>query len=225
MRIKSVFLLLIVVTGVAAVAAQERFVRFVDEANMDPSFASFRAKLISAAERHDAAYIVSTLDPKILINFGGASGIAAFKKEWKPQAKGSKFWAEFLAVIRNGGAFDQENGKRKNSFWAPYTFHGFPDGLDPLDYRVVFGTDVNMRKEPRTSSESIAKLSYNIVYIEPELVPKSGMTEYPGWYLVKTFGGLEGYIKSAFVRSSTDFRAGFEKKRGKWVVTAFVNGD
>jgi len=210
---------------IAGVGAQERYVKFVDEASMDPSFATFRAKLISAAERRDTAYIISTLDPRILVNFGGASGIAAFKKEWKPQSKGSWFWSEFLAVIKNGGAFDRDNGKRKNSFWAPFTFNGLPDDLDSFDYQIIIGSNVNLRKEPRVSSESVAKLSYNIVRVESETVPKSGKSEYPGWYRIKTLGGLEGFIKSEFVRSPTDYRAGFEKKRGKWVMTAFVTGD
>jgi hypothetical protein len=68
-------------------------------------------------------------------------------------------------------------------------------------------------------------LSYNVVELQPETVPKSGKSEYLGWYLVKTLGGLEGYVREEYVRSHIDYRAGFEKIRGKWRMTFFLAGD
>ncbi len=222
---RSTLATIIVLIGVIGAVAQERYVKPVDEANQDPSFVAFRGKLIAAAERRDTAYVVGVLDPKIQLSFGGDSGIAAFKRIWKPQTKKSMFWKEILTVIKNGGSFDRDGGKRKDSFWAPYTFNAFPEDLDAFEYYAVFGTDVNLRKEPRVTAESVAKLSYNIVRVEHELVPKSGKSEYPGWFRVRTFGGLEGFIKREFVRSPVDYRAGFEKKRGRWVMVAFISGD
>ena len=32
-------------------------------------------------------------------------------------------------------------------------------------------------------------------------------------------------VKEEFIRSSVDYRAGFEKKRGKWIMTFFLAGD
>ena len=77
----------------------------VDEANLEPSFVAFRAKLIAAAERKDAKYILSIVDPKISNGFAGLDGIANFKKEWKLESKNSEFWNVFLPVIKNGGHF------------------------------------------------------------------------------------------------------------------------
>jgi len=209
----------------AGVFAQERFVKPVDEAKLDPSFLAFRTKLIAAAERKDANFIHSILDPKIELSFGGDSGIPTFKRMWKIESKNTKFWAELLPVIKNGGTFDRVDGKRTGVFFAPYTFNSFPADLDGFEHFVIFGSDVNLRKEPRTDAEVVAKLSYNIVQIEPETVPKSGRSEYPGWRHVRTLGGLNGYVRQEFVRSPIDYRAGFEKKRGVWKMIAFIEGD
>jgi hypothetical protein len=206
---------------------QERFVRPVDEAAQDASFIAFRTKLIAATERKDANYILSILDPKINLSFGGDEGIPAFKRIWKINSSNSPFWREFLPVIKNGGRWwrGEPGGKREMIFYAPYSFDGWPEDLDSFTYHTIFGSDVNLRKEPDTKSEVVAKLSYNIVEVEPETVPKSGKSEYPGWFLIKTLGGLRGFVKQEFVRSPIDYRAGFEKKRGQWKMVAFIAGD
>jgi hypothetical protein len=46
----------------------------VDEATKDPSFFTFRARLIQAVQRHDAAFLISILAPKITNSFGGDGG-------------------------------------------------------------------------------------------------------------------------------------------------------
>lgn len=220
-------LTLILLAGFAAIeaATQERYVKPVDEASLDPSFGAFRSKVIAAAERRDAGFMLSILDPKIHLSFGGDEGIADFRRIWKIHTKGTRFWTEFLPVIKNGGAFVRENGRRTNLFYAPYTFNSFPEDLDAFEYHAIFGFNVNLRKEPRMSAQVAAKLSYNVVRIEPENLPKSGRSEYPGWWRVRTLGGLDGYVKKEYVRSPIDYRAGFEKKRGHWKMVAFIAGD
>lgn len=221
MKLKATFAVLIISLVSSLAVAQEKYVKPQDEGPKDPSFAAFRTKLIAAAERKDAAYLLSIVDSKIKNGFGGQDGIANFKREWKITSKNSKFWAEFLPVIKNGGKFE-DSGK---SFMAPYTFSHWPDDVDGFEYHAIFGNNVNLRKEPDLKADIVAQLSYNVVEIQPETVPKSGKSEYPGWYLVKTLGGLEGYVKREYVRSHIDYRAGFEKIRGKWKMTFFLAGD
>ncbi len=195
--------------------------RPVDEAAKDRSFVAFRTRLIAAAERRDSSYILSVVDARIKNGFGGDDGIGAFRRGWKLPGRNSRFWTEFLTVIKNGGGFD-DGGKM---FVAPYSFSAWPADLDGFEYYVVFGSDVNLRKRPDLGSEVISKLSYNVVTIEPETLSKSGRSEYPGWRLVRTLGGQTGYVKQEFVRSPIDHRAGFEKKRGVWKMTFFLAGD
>jgi len=208
------------------VAAQERYVKPVDEGKLDPSFAAFRAKLIDAAERRDAKFILSILDPKISLSFGGQDGIADFKSMWKLESGGKEFWAEFLPVIKNGGTFVRENGKRTNLFYAPYTFNTFPEDLDGFEHFAIFGSNVNLRESPDSESKIIARLSYNVVTHEPDPLGRGGETgKVSGWQRVRTLGGLVGYVRSEYVRSPIDYRAGFEKKRGVWKMVAFIAGD
>ena len=208
-----------------AAAGQERYLKPVDEASMEPGFLAFREKVLAAAEEKDAKFIYSIVDPAILNGFGGRTGIAWFKRDWKLERSNSLFWPKFLAVIRNGGSFQGEGAKKRDTFVAPYVYSNWPEDLDSFDYFAIFGSDVNLRKTPSTDAEVVGKLSYNLVKIEPETLPKSGRSEYPGWKNVRTLGGLEGYVKEEYVRSSVDYRAGFEKKRGRWMMTFFLAGD
>lgn len=220
------FSLAAIIFAVTPFFAQERYVKPVDEANLNPSFAAFRVKLIAAVERRDAKHILSILDPKINLSFGGDQGIADFKSMWKIESKSTQFWNEFMPIIKNGGSFFRENGKRTNLFYAPYSFDSFPEDLDAFEHFVIFGSNVNLRESPDSDSRIVDRLSYNVVKLEADLLGKSGDTgKMGGWRKVKTLGGLSGFVKSEFVRSPIDYRAGFEKKRGIWKMVAFIAGD
>lgn len=223
MKIVMRLLFLIVLAGVGL--GQERYVRPVDEASQDASFLAFRTKLIDAAERKDAAYILSILDPKINLSFGGHAGIADFKRMWKINSRNSEFWDEFLPVIKNGGTWWKDKSVGK-IFYAPYSFDSFPQDLDSFMHEVIFGSNVNLREGPSADSRVTAQLSYNVVTVETDPDSEAGkIRENRGWSKVKTLGGLEGWVKNELVRSPIDYRAGFEKKRGVWKMVAFIAGD
>ena len=205
-----------------AAAGQERYLRPVDEAAEDPSFLAFRTKLIAAAERKDGRYVLSMVDPKIQNGFGDRNGIAWFRRDWKLDRPDSEFWPKFLVVMKNGGSFTGEGAKKMSIFAAPYIYSSWPEDLDAFDHFAITGTDVNLRKEGRADAEVVGKLSHNIVKIEGD-IGNDGKT--PEWRRVTTLGGLTGYVHRDYVRSSVDYRAGFEKKRGRWVMTFFLAGD
>lgn len=224
---KKVLLLLIAVACMAAgISAQERFVKPVDEGPQDASFLAFRNKLIAAAERKDIAYVKSIMDPKIQLSYGGHVGLKGFRELWKNEAE---FWSEFLPVIKNGGRFSGE-GKAKTFFAAPYVFTDMPADLDHFEVFAVFGNNVNLRERPDLTAPVITQLSYNIVKVDPEaaITRKTGPGEYDrkiDWQKITTLGGQTGWMKAEYVRSPIDYRAGFEKKRGRWVMTYFIAGD
>lgn len=221
---KRVAILFMVLCCVASAAAQERYVRPVDQAKQDPSFYQFREELIAAAERHDAAFILGIVDPKIELSFGGDAGIADFKRIWKINAKDSPFWDEFLRVIKNGGNF-RGKGARK-IFFAPYTFESFPEDLDAFEHVVIFGSDVNLRERPDLGSPVVAALSYNVAKIDYEGSVKDPASDGDlVWTKIETLGGKRGFVKSEYARSPIDYRAGFQKKKGKWKMTVFIAGD
>ena len=81
-----------------------------------------------------------------------------------------------------------------------------------------------MRSKADMNSSVVASLSYNVVEIVNS-VKANKNAEKVSWYEVKTLGGKRGFVKAEFVRSPIDYRAGFEKQNGKWVMTAFIAGD
>ena len=203
---------------------QERYVKPVDEAKKDASFLAFRTKLIEAAKKRDAKYILSIVDRKIELSFGGLSGIEDFKKTWKINNPKSEFWKEFLTVMTHGGAFVKESESKM--FFAPYTFNTFPEDLDAFEYSAIFGNNVNLRANPDLKAKTIAQLSYNVVKVDYEnSVKKKGTEAEYSWLKIETLGGMKGFVNAEFVRSPIAYRAGFEKKNGKWKMTVFIAGD
>jgi hypothetical protein len=221
---KTLLLFCFIIIGFIGISAQERYVKPVDEAAKDASFLAFRTKLISAVKRHDAKYLVSILDRDISASFGGDKGIEDFKKMWKLNSPNSELWGELLTVLTNGGTFSTE--ENTTIFSAPYLFNEFPGDLDAFEYQAIFGNNVNLRSRADLKSEVIARLSYNIVKVDYQnsVSDKRKDGEYL-WYKVETLGGLKGFVKAEFVRSPIDYRAGFQKKAGKWKMVYFIAGD
>lgn len=221
---RNIFIAFIIAVVASFAFGQEKFVKPVDEAAKDASFLAFRKKVIAAAERKDVNYILSVVDRQIKNGFGGYDGFANFKRQWKITSKNSEFWQEFLAVMRNGGAFSD----RGKLFTAPYTFSSWPDDIDGFEDQVIFGNNVNLRNAPSMDATVVAQLSYNIVKVDHEksmLKNKGSENETYDWAHVTTRGGKTGFVKAEFVRSHIDYRAGFEKKRGVWKMTFFLAGD
>ncbi len=219
-----VFLFLFfIVFGFSGLSAQERYVKPVDEAKKDASFFAFRTKLIEAAKKGDAKFVLSILDRDIKNSFGGDGGIEEFKERWKINGSDSEFWNEFLPVITGGGKFIKEGNTKL--FFAPYVFTSFPEDLDAFNNGVIFGNKVKLRSKPDMNSSVVAaSLSYNIVEILESIKPGVNAQK-ATWYEIKTLGGKRGFVKAEFFRSPVDYRAGFEKKGGKWKMTAFIAGD
>lgn len=216
-------LLFLIFFGFFSLSAQERFVKPIDEASKDASFLAFRTKLVEAVRRRDAQYVLNITDRNIQIGFGGDNGIEEFKRFWKINRSNSKFWNEFLTVITNGGKFEKGNAKL---FYAPYSFNSFPEDLDSFEYSMIFGSNVNLRERADLKSKTVARLSYNIVKVDfdDSVKDKTNKDKYL-WLKVKTLGGKSGFVNADFVRSPLDYRAAFEKRGGKWKMTAFLAGD
>lgn len=212
---------------IAAVSfGQERYVKPVDEASKDASFLAFRTKLIAAVKKKDAKYILAIVDKNIKNSFGGNDGIAEFKEAWDLEKANTNFWQVFSEVINNGGHFVKEGNSTTKTFWAPYSFNGFPEDLDAFEHSVVFGSGVNLRQGPSTDSKVVASLSYNIVTVNRgDEVIHDHNGENQTWNGVQTLGGKKGFIRSDFLRSPIDHRAGFEKIKGQWKLVIFIAGD
>jgi hypothetical protein len=217
-----ILFLLFLFFGIATnILAQERYVLPVDEGRKDASFVSFRQKLTEATKKRDRKFILGILDRNIKNSFGGSGGIKEFEETWNIKSPKSKFWNEMLIVIINGGVFFDES-----TFIAPFSTEKFPKDLDAFEHQVIFGSNVNLRSQPKSSSRLISQLSYNVVKVDYENSVKEKTEEDKYlWLKVETLGGKKGFVNAKYVRSSIEYRAIFEKNNGKWKMGAFISGD
>lgn len=218
------YLLIFISIFCSQISAQERQVFPVDEGKTDASFNIFRENLIKAVKNRDKKFLLSSLDTNIKASFGGDDGIADFKKLWKIDNSNSKLWDELLIVLSGGGKFIREG--KNNLFCAPYSFTNFPEDLDAFEYQIIFGENVKLRARPDSAAEVTAQLSYNVVKVDYEN-SVGDRREQPtySWMKIETLGGKKGFVSAKYVRSPIDYRACFEKKKGKWKMTVFVAGD
>lgn len=206
---------LVVAGGVFARAAVPGRLLPVDEAATRPDFFTFRAQLLTAIARHDAAALMAVVHPKIKCDFGGGEGKAFFEEHWKPGAPDSPVWAELAAVLALGGTFSTPD-----TFIAPYVFSRWPEGVDSFEHIAVVGDRVNIRAAPRADAESVGVSSF-------EVLPLARTSDQAPdeWTAVTLASKKVGYIASRFVRSPSGYRAYFSRQEGRWQMLMFLAGD
>jgi hypothetical protein len=177
----------------------------VDEAKKDPTFLSFRERLLDAVRRHDAEAVVAAADPKIRTSFGEGGGAEALRQMLRqPQV-----WTDLEQILTLGGSFQEQ------SFWAPYVYSAWPESQDAFTFVAVIAENVPLRQSP--TGAAIATLAYDIVQ-------RAG-DPHDGWQEVKLADGRTGFVEAKFIRSPIAYRAGFNKEGDRWRMTAFVSGD
>ena len=199
----------------------------VDEGLRDSSFFLYRESLIEAIDKKDVISLLEMLDENIKATFGAPAGLPTFIDVWQlgdpEKSKSSTLWPQLKEVLENGGTFSSD-GK---FFTAPYIFSMFPDEYDAFDHGVISGSGVRIRSEASLNSQRVKSISYEVVEVLSRTSEKSetiGGETHP-WIHIKTLDGQEGYVFGKYFRSPLEFRAGFEKKKGKWKMTFFVAGD
>ena len=192
----------------------------MDEGPRDASFLKFRNDFKAVIVRKDAAALMKIVMPNIKNSFGGDDGAANFKKMWKPANPNSDIWPVLKLVIGMGGNFDS-----KTTFSAPYVFSAFPNDVDGFQAVAVTAPDAIMREKPNAGSAILRKLDFDILTLTAgarKLQHEAG----PGdWLEVSDANGKRGFVLQRDVRSPIDFRAGFEKRKGRWRITDLVAGD
>ena len=183
----------------------------VDQAETQPDFFTFRARLQAAIARRDEAAVIAAADPGIRTSFGDDEGAATLRAKLRDPE--GTIWADLAAALALGGTFQSPD-----SFAAPYVFAAWPERLDSFECGAVVGDRVRVRASAEPGSAVVASVSYEIVQVLP--AQRSAASTH-----VRLRRGVTGFIATPFVRSPIEHRAIFQKTAGQWRLTAFVAGD
>jgi hypothetical protein len=185
----------------------------VDEAPRDPGFAAFRDTLLRIVGERDTTALFAVLAPEIKSSFGGDEGLSDFRTHWRIGEPNTELWSVLQDLLQHGGRFTGPD-----AFHAPYTFGALPDSLDAFEHLVVRDSGVVVRERPDSASAALATLSFDIVRAGPYSAESS-------WRAITLGEGRVGYVERGRIRSPIDYRAGFERRRGRWWLVLLVAGD
>ena len=134
----------------------------------------------------------------------------------------SALWPELDEILRLGGRFDAAT----KTFMAPYTVFDCPDEFKDNDGDYCFiliDKGVNLYEEKDTESKIIAKLDYNIVYLDRA---ERGFSDKAGTDLIKinTLGKVEGYIKKQHMKSLLEWRIEITETEDGWKLKYLIFG-
>jgi hypothetical protein len=205
--------LLVMSSGAAALPPR---IPPTDHCASDRSFVAFRGALGAAIARRDAAFILAVAADDIEFSFGDAPGKAGFARAWGlANPATSRLWRELGAALRLGCARDDGNG-----YWAPsMSVIGNVDlGEDEGLLMVAVAPGAALRAGPSDTSRLVARLRWDVVRLDAPDV-------HGHWIPATLADGRRGYVRPALFRGFGDYRAVFEKRRGRWRMTAFVAGD
>lgn len=202
----------------------------VDDGQNDPSFVTFREKLLDAVRTRNAQFILDHVDNNVFNSFGGDPGKENFEKKWTLDNDESKFWTEMSLLLVMGGSFIKDPDERE-VFCAPYVVSEWTKVAEKVldHYRnlhdiesenggAVLEEGVSLRSSPNADAKTIGILSYDIVFIDTPL-PNAQ------WYKVYTGKGASGYVEAKKIRLFTDYVACFIKKGDTWFITRMSAGD
>jgi len=185
----------------------------VDQCSRDAGFKAFHSSLKQAVAKRDQAAFMKLVAPDVLVNFGGDKGHATFVKQWEIGSAKSELWRQFDAILPLGCA------RVESARVIPSLAGQFDSDQDDdvFELAVVVGPGAKLRKALAKDSPAIATLSWDVV----RPLSNEGETQTK----VRLKDGREGWLWAKEVRSPIDYRATIEKRKGKWMITAFVAGD
>jgi hypothetical protein len=175
----------------------------------------FRQQFEDIIKKRNAAGLQALIAPNIEWNFGGEPATkAAFTENWKlSKGAASPIWAELDKIVPLGCGVNGEGIAFPHIFTVDLNLDKGLKG-DTL----VIHQDVNLRATASSSAASKAKISWEMVEVTEDKVDD-------GWSPITAADGKTGFIKSSYLRNILDYRAGFQKRDGKWVMNFFTAGD
>ena len=195
---------------------------FVDQA--DSSFARFRRELQMRLQRHDTAYLYAILAPDIKSSFGGEHGIDGFKTVWKmANPDSSEVWSTLSRALALGGKLERDESNHKTYFIVPYVYANWPQNIDPFENVAVIDANVPVHEHPDGAAPIVARVSHSILPVEQ--LRHDGLPRPESFAKVTLPSGKRAWIRATHLYSPVGWRAFFEHRGDRWIMTIFVAGD
>lgn len=208
--------------GLAQDGPQQDKLAPVDEAAKDPSWVSFRNRLLAALEKRDRKFVLGIVDRNIRNALDVPRGIAHFRKYWDVEADDSPLWRELPAALFLGSAWlKPEKGPRQ--LCSPYVAVKWPEDIDPFDHGAITVREALVKAAPSSDSATLATLSYDIVPVTDWEVDDRAKEGKQKWVKIR-LKGRDAYVPEEQIRSPIEHRACFVKTEHGWRMTAFVIG-
>ena len=174
---------------------------------------NFRSGLRDAVAKRNRPALIAMLAPDVLVSFGGDSGRDAFAKRWSfdPREYGN-IWDQLETMLRLGCA---NSGKIRliPSLSGQLDQYGADEAFE---IRLVL-PGARLFKKPGDAHTAAPLRAWSLA-----TATNSGGDLWTG---VKLADGREGFISDDDLYEPLGYRMLVEKRKGKWVITAFVAGD
>ncbi len=198
----------------------------VNEAPADPELHAFYQRLQEVVRRRASEDLLGYLAPQVVVDFGGGSGPAAFRRHWglDTNPAGSPLWPLLDRILTLGGTFTRPD---RTAFAAPYIYTRFPSRrFDPFYHAVIAGSAVPLRSQPDPRAPVWGLASHTVVRLPSGVVlawpPRAGEASLVP--VVLPFGQT-AYVPRDALWSPVGYRLGLEKRQGRWQITFLVSGD
>jgi hypothetical protein len=183
----------------------------VERCASDASFADFRSQLSGVVSSKNERALLAMLAEDVTVDFGGGSGPAAFAENWQfEQAGESRVWNELSEALSFGCA------PTGDYLVAPSFVAQFPAELDAFA-TVIAMPGTRLRASESDGAAELGNLDWHLATVASDDAGE--------WLGVRLVDGREGFVRRDQVVNPLDFRLVFQKREGKWLITAFVAGD
>ena len=185
----------------------------VDQCKGDASFSQFRATLKRAVAKQDRAALVRLLAPDVVVNFGGSTGPQAFVEQWSFEPDEPEgIWSLLRIMLKLGCARD-------------------------AGARVIPSLDIQLDPYYEDMTDELALIlpgaklyrEAGVQSSRPETIPwtLAAVTSRAGDLFtgVRLPDGREGLVSDLELYEPQGYRMVVKKRRGRWMITAFVAGD
>ena len=204
------------------VMGQERTLEPVDEGATDPTWMSFKNRLLNALARHDRKFVTGILHASVRSGVHGGRGPAEFRKQWELDSDSSPLWQELGAALFLGSAWVKRE-KAPAELCAPYVAVKWPQDVDAYTGGAIVAKDALLKAAPSADAVTVATMSYNLVSVTDWEVDDRSPDVKQKWVKIKIAYG-EAYVPEEQIRSPIEHAACFVRSGAGWRMIGFGPG-